>query len=77
MSNPVPHVDHTNHITFACGFCKSQDMHVLRVTTPRDRFYVSATAADKCTWIEMQCGSCDRIGQRKFYWNRQKQVSPL
>lgn len=59
-------VDDTDHIAFFCPYCKST-LKIIRVTT-KNVIIDFEHNKDNCTWINLKCPNCKRVGHRKFYW---------
>lgn len=64
-------VDGTDHMAFFCPVCKHQSgvddiMAITKVETKKVKG--GRWKDEKCTWIHLQCGTCESIGHRKIYW---------
>ena len=68
MDNIQIGIDSTDHVVFICDECK-RPCEVRHVYSETGLYNGANNPKEVCTWIILECNSCRRIGQRKFYWN--------
>jgi uncharacterized protein with PIN domain len=71
MDNIEIAYDTTDHFTFICPIC-GNDCKVINSKTVKGQLIDNKGTKDSCTFMTIECPVCEKVGQRKIYWNGYK-----